>query len=143
MAGKWRLTVVGVRRHPGRVWDVGSWQGATNTMSGVSLPACQAKVGPVWQPLAPQSHLGPCLLCLEVLERLSCPLLHPREPISVLTCRGPGANTLQIQYDCIDYHIQMHNRFTTTYEYATNTVQYTHTRRGARGKGADCSWGEV
>ena len=44
---------------------------------------------------------------------------------------------------CIDYKIQMHNRFTTTYEYATNTVQYTHTRRGARGKGADCSWGEV
>ena len=32
--------------------------------------------------------LGPCLLCLEVLERLCCPLLHPREPILVLTCRG-------------------------------------------------------
>ena len=64
MAGKWRLTVVGARRHPGRVWDVGSRQGATNTMSGVSLPACQAKVGPVWQPLAPQSHLAWALLVM-------------------------------------------------------------------------------
>ena len=87
--------------------------------------------------------LGPCLLCLVVLERFSCPLLHPREPISVLTCRGARGKYTTNTVHCIDYKIQMHNRFTTTYEYATNTVRYTHTRRGARGKGADCSWGEV
>ena len=145
MAGKWRLTVVGAQRHPGRVWDVGSRQGATNAMSGVSLPACQAKVGPVWQPLAPQSHLAWALLVMfgGVRETLLPSAPSPGTNLGADMQRGPGANTLQIQYNCIDYKIQMHDRFTTANEYATNTVQYTHTRRGARGKGADCSWGEV
>ena len=100
MAGKWRLTVVGVRRHPGRVWDVGSRQGATNTMSGVSLPACQAKVGPVWQPLAPQSHLG---WALPVLFGGVRETLLPSAP-------SPGTN---LGADMQGGQGQIHYRYTT------------------------------
>ena len=140
MAGKWRLTVVGARRHPGRVWDVGSRQGATPCPESPCQPARQK-----WHSLAPQSHLAWALLVMfgGVRETLLPSAPSPGTNLGADMQRGPGANTLQIQYNCIDYKIQMHDRFTTANEYATNTVQYTDTRRGARGKGADCSWGEV
>ena len=118
MAGKWRLTVVGAQRHPGRVWDVGSRQGATPCPESPCQPARQkwGLWGNRWHPN--HTLLGPCLLCLEVLERLSCPLLHPREPISVLTCRG-GQGQIHYKYSTIV--------LTTKYKCTTDSRQYTNT----------------
>ena len=62
--------------------------------------------------------LGPCLLCLEVLERLSCPLLHPREPISVLTCRGARG-----KYTTNTVVLKTKYKYTIYSQQHTNTLQ--------------------
>ena len=90
-----------------------------NTMSGVSLPACQAKVGPVWQPLAPQSHLGWALPVLFGGVRETLLPSAPSQGTNLGADMQGGQGQIHYKYTTIV--------LTTTYKCTTDSRQHTNT----------------